>query len=1140
MDLIRTFGAHRLTWLQDLGEAREGGSTFHLMRREWDGARLLLQLWSPRLEDRSLDHLKEVFLSRFQDANPLDPVEAHFGFDEDHAWCLQALPGTPLARSWEQWNAVQRQAFQRHLEGLLATDRHARFLHPEVIGLRKGLVTLPRALGEDPGSLAPLKALLSTGEPGPGEGDGLPWEAPRALSEPMGRAIRGRSQELTYLKSLMLGLMAPAPMERVILLMGEEGLGREQLAAWACAVAESEGLWVHRLPLGHEEGPAHLLQRVLEEALHGLEADLYARQPSVARMIARRLPAFAFLTGGRKPAADDLDPEELQGALEALDFAATHHPRLLHLWGLDRSRPEVVALVRELVHRSTLPWLLSLPSGAQGSGLKPMVAQIKQEPHAALVVLNRLEDEDMRRVLEDVLGEHDLPEDLLLELLRVSLGNPGLMLSLLELAQQAGDLVEDHGRWSLAPGRRPNLQAGTDLMKPVFVGRLNRLSPPTQALVRLLALADRALPVDVLGRALGLAGDPMEDILQSALSSKLVLTQGIEAQIPDPRWRELVLANTPQPELKRLARALVGALKGAGDRGPISVALQSLAADEQSALAGVLQTLEREGVGSPGEVKRVVDQALLLHPSPLDRARLLEHLADAWALHSGGGLFGGEATPASPLVQSLEALGRADQALAELPAPPPPFQARLLRKRAQLELRRRHLPEAREAVMAAAEALRGAPQHSEHPRIRLVLARLHVMQGHLPKGIKALEEGLALLQGQGAKALTTDQAELTLELGRALGNQSQLQRASSLLEGALRMAESGQQVRALVQVQLVLATLRVAQGETEAALRLLQESLQAARLHGDPMLQAQAHLHLGMVKSLQHHLAPAQSHLDRAVERFQRAGEEAAATLARMWRARTVAALGDRVGAEHHQLKALGGQRSHLTPLEQGDQAFLQGEVAGFGGGWRDAARLFHQAATLFEGAGLVWRHRLAQLRMVQADAHDGLEAHRPASERSWSLLEALKGPVEGAGSRWLDLEWRKAHGLLLAAAPPSDPVDQEALAAWGEALSLARSLQFPSDVMEAATESARILLRRGERLGAQARLQDAFPSFQQVWTRVSESQSQAFLGRPDLHRFQEAVTASGLRFVLPDRGDPLADWTPTQANLPAVNFPER
>ncbi|MBI3130043.1 MAG: hypothetical protein HYZ13_01680 [Acidobacteria bacterium] len=1140
MDLIRTYGAHRLTWVQDLGEAKEGGSTFHLMRRESDAARFLLQLWAPRMEDRTLDHLREIFLSRFQDATPMDPVEVHFGFDEEQVWFLQNLPGTPLARAWEEWNTAQRHGFQRHLEGLLATDNQARYLHPEVIGLRPGLITLPRALGEDPGSLAPLRGLLSGADPGPGAPAPLPWESPQILSQPRGRAIRGRSQELTYLKSLMLGLSAPTPMERIVLLMGEEGLGKEHLAAWACAAAESEGLWVHTLALGHEEGPSHLIQHLLEETLHGLEADLYARQPTVARLIARRLPAFAFLTGGRKAAAGDLDPEELQGALEALDFATTHHPRLVHLWGLDRAQPETLALIRELVHRSTLPWLLSLSSGSSGSGLKPLVAQLKGEPHAAIVLLNRLEDEDMRQVLQDLLGHHEIPQDVVQDLLQASLGNPGLMQSLVELAQQAGELREEAGQWALVAGQRPTFRAGSDLMSPVLVGRLHRLNPATQALVRLLALADRALPVEVLGRALGLAGDPLEDILQGAVGSKLVLAQGLEAQIPDPRWRELVLTHTPQPELKRLARALVGALKGAGDRGPISVSLQSLAGDEQSALSGVLQVLEREGVGTPVEVRRVVDQALALHPSPLDKARLFEHLADAWSHTTGGGLFTNDTGGAAPLPQALAALAKARAALAELPSPPPPFSARLLRKQAMLELRRRHLPEAREAIMAAADLLKEAPQHPEQPRIRLALARLHLLQGHLPKGIKALEEGLALLQSQGTKAHAVDQVELMLELGRALGNQSQMERATSLLESALRLAESGQQVRSLVQVQLVLSVLRMAKGDMDGALALLREALQAARLHGDPLLQAQAHLHLGMAKSLQHHLAPALSHLERAVDRFQRAGEEASATLARMWRARTLAALGDRVSAEHHQLQALGGQRAQLTPLEQGIQAFLQAEIAGFGGSWRDAARLYRQAAQLYEGAGLVWRHRLAQLRMVQAEARECQDAHREAPESCWSLLESLKGPVEGAGSRWLDLEWQRAHGLLLACAPPSDPVDQEALGAWGEAMTLARDLQFASEVLEAASESARTLLRRGERLGAMSRLQDAFPSFQQVWNRVGELFTTPFLGRPDLHRFQEAVTASGLKFVLPERGDPLADWTPTQANLPAVNFPER
>ena len=46
------------------------------------------------------------------------------------------------------------------------------------------------------------------------------------------------------------------------------------------------------------------------------------------------------------------------------------------------------------------------------------------------------------------------------------------------------------------------------------------------------------------------------------------------------------------------------------------------------------------------------------------------------------------------------------------------------------------------------------------------------------------------------------------------------------------------------------------------------------------------------------------------------------------------------------------------------------------------------------------------------------------------------------------------------------------------------------------------------------------------------------FLGRPDIHRFKEVVETTGLRFTLPERVEPLADWTPTQATLPFLNEP--
>lgn len=1137
MDLTRFLGTHRYTWLQDLGQGK--GCAFQLLRREFDGARFLAQVWTPLPSDRDLDQMRETFLARFLDARPLDPVHSHFGLDAMQAWYLQALPGTPLARLWPGWDSTQRQTLLEHLARLLAEDPHPRFLHPEVIAFRPGLTQIPRVLGEAPAGLAQLVALLPPSAPEPALSEVLPWTQPRDLSEPLSRPLRGRGQELPYLKSLMLGLNAPIPMERIVLIQGEEGVGKSHLAAWACAVAESEGIWVHRLEASADESAGRFLGRLLEAALMGSEVDFYAERPEAAKALAMRVQAFGFLTGGRRLQNPEAPPEaeEVRATLEALDFAALLHPRLLHLSGLDRATPQVLSLVRELAHRSQLPWLLSLTTGAQGVGLKPLIAELRQEASAALVGVNRLEDEDLHQVLEDLLGRHDLPEAYRADLLTQSLGNSGLLRNLLELAQQEGTLTWSGDRWTLVAGRAPTLQAEDDLVRQIFLGRLQRLTPASATLVRLLALAERPLPADSLGRLLGLAGDPLEDALQDAVGSRLVQIRRGQARIPDPRWQELVRTHTPLPEQKRLARALLAALQELGGPASPSVTLQALATDEATALAAVMAALDQGVPGSPLDARRMVEQALQLNPRPWDEARLQEHLADSWA--QGGPSAEPDAPSHPPAEAALAALGQALAALGRAPSHDGIrlAEARIYRKRALLLLQLRRATEAQEAIMAAAERLADHPLHPEQSRLRLALGLLHLLQGHLTKGLRALEEGLHP-QG-GGRPQPRDQAALYTAQGRALAGQGQFLRAATLLESAQRLLEREQEFRGLGQAQIGLAQVRLLQGQAEPCLGLLHEALQNARLQGDLALQAQGHFAFGMVRSLQQYLGPALTHLDRALERSLRLGDTAQGFMIQIWRARTLAALGDPVAADHAQFQALAAQPPLLAPEETGDHILLQGEVARFRGAWRDAARLCKAAAEHFEAAGLLWRQRLAQLHLSQAVARESRQARQEAPEQGWAILENLKGPVEGSGSRWLELEWHRAHALLLSTVPPSDPVVEEALRAWGEVRAAARDLQFPAQVVEASTEAALLLLQRGEKLGAKSRLQDAFPSFQQLWTRLPESHEAAFLGREDLHRFRQTVDSTGLRFVLPERADPLMDWTPTQMNIPAFPDPE-
>lgn len=1132
------------SWYQPVSDlAVEGGAgcSWHLVASEPEGRTCLLQLWSPRPPDRELDRLREVFLQRFLDAEPLDAPSAHFGADDSRAWFLQELDGTPLVDAWPTWGPAHQEAFLKSLKHQLKASRAPRLLVPAALRLRPGTILAPRTLGRAPRDLAVLRQdLQALGPPGALGGTRV-WELPPEDLEARIRPIRGRTQELTYLKSLVFGLNAPTPMERVVVLAGEEGMGQEELADWACAAVETEGLWPHGFTVQHEEPAGVFLARMLQALLQGFEADLYARHPETARLLARRLPSFAFLRGGRRlDEAGPVEALEIQAALTVLDFAHGIHNRLISIRDLERATPELQKVLRELVIGSALPWFFTYTTA--GAPPKDLLGALRGQPYVAFANLNRLEDADLLSVLSDLLGQHDLPEAYVHQVLKASLGNPGLLVRILEAALLDGTLAYQHRKWSLvSAGAVPKVHE--DLVDRILEGRLQRLGPAVASVVRALALADRPLSVATLGRTLGIAGDPLEDALRGATVARLVHVQEGRASLAEPRLRPLALEGAPQGETRRLARTLLKALQEEAGRPILSVSLQTLASDPGEALLRILEATEQDPP-PPQEAERVVHQALELGPTPAQRARLWEFLGDAWTLGTRVGRVPTEALAhRSPYEFALEALGLAVAALAEVPPRTPgdrEQRARVLRKRALLEIRLRSLPAAHRDLQAAAEQLTEQPGHLEQARLRLALGRAHLLEGYHSKGVRALEEGLQMLAAEPGRDAHRDQVALLLELGRAQGHKSQFQRALSTLQSAQRLLEHGQDLARLSEVLASSAAMLLAQGQPEAAYGHLREALQAAKALEDTELTGECHLAIGTFRSIEQSLGPALSHLDTALGRFGALSDRIGCARARVWKARTLAALGDVVEAEIQLLQALSVPPEHLTASERGEFAFLQAEIAAFQGAWRDARRLFQAAADILEGAGLVWRERLSRLRLLQAEACGALEqggVQEP--EAPWALLESLKAPVEGSNSRWLEMEWHRAHALLLSAAPnPTEAVASEALGAWSEVQAAARELRFPAIVLEASARSAALLLKRGERLGARSRLQDAHGAFQELWSRIPEVYGQSFLGRPDLHRFSLAVEASGLRFVIPERTGSLADWTPTQVTLSLLSPP--
>lgn len=789
---------------------------------------------------------------------------------------------------------------------------------------------------------------------------------------------------------------------------------------------------------------------------------------------------------------------------------------------------EVLDLVRGLTARGRVPWILSFRGQGSCQGLRPWLESAGSGPATAAVVLERLDEAVLPGILSDLLGPAELPPGFGEAACAGALGNPGLLRRILDMAVLRGDLVWEGGRWTCPSGAAAPPAPEEAEAQAILLARMGRLSRPALRALRALALAEGPLTPGALARVMGLDADGAEAPCQALLDAQLALEAEGRIRIHDGRVRELVEAGLGEEEARSVARDLIRAMEAEGGRPVLAVRLRSCARDAATAVAQVLEAMERDRPG-PREAREAVEEALALDPGPEARARLLECLADAWTRAWDPDRAPEEPGAEGPAVRSLEALEEAIRALGD-PAPGTPGEeaaARLHRKAAFQEIRLRRLQDAHLSIRRSAAYLADHPFHPEQARLRLALGRLHLVQGSAPKAARALEEGLQLLARREGGEGHADRAALLLELGRVQCHRAQFEASLDNLQAARRLLEHAGDRQGQAEALEAIGQLHLGLGQTDAACHHLGEALSMARATGDAVLKASCHLDLGVARSMQQHLGPALAHLDSALRRCQSLGDLPQASRALAWKARTLAMLGDPVQADFLLAKAAEVREDQVAPLERGDAAFIAGEMEVLRHDWVQAQRRFQEAVNLFLEAGLHWRERLARLRQVQAEASaDG------DPEAAWVRLERLKGPVEASGSRWLELEWRRAHALLLQRSGQGEAVAAEALLAWGEVLSLARELRFPHLAMEAAAREADLLLVRGERLGARSRIQDAVSSFLEIWSRVPAHMERAFSGRPDVRAFEAEAAAAGVPFNLPAKTDPLADWSPTQANL--------
>ncbi len=443
----------------------------------------------------------------------------------------------------------------------------------------------------------------------------------------------GRGEELARTGASLEAALAGAP--RVVLLLGEPGIGKTRLAQEVAATASTRGaevLWSR----AHEGAPAfwpwlQLLRAHAEHVdLDSLRRDLGRGAADVAALAPDLLP----LDGPSHAAA--LEPQEARFRLfesiaGLLRAAARRAPLVLVLDDLHWADEASVLLLEFVLAEVTDAPLLVLATLRDTEGASPardrLLASAARAGHSELVPLGGLDRAELDELARITLDEEAAP-DLLDALQSRSAGNPFFAREILALAASGRGAADPTA--GLPPGAEHVVRA-----------RLAQLPEATHGLLRVAAIAGDPFRLAMVARAAGERPADALSALEPAERARLVETteasgsfrfshalvrEALQAELASGARAAIhyavaeALASQPKPDLSELAAHHLAALPGGDPEAALDVVVRAAAqARERLAFEEAIRFAEA-GL-------RVLDEG-----TASDRGRrclLLEHLADA-------------------------------------------------------------------------------------------------------------------------------------------------------------------------------------------------------------------------------------------------------------------------------------------------------------------------------------------------------------------------------------------------------------------------------------------------------------------------------------------------------------------------------
>jgi DNA-binding CsgD family transcriptional regulator len=406
--------------------------------------------------------------------------------------------------------------------------------------------------------------------------------------------LLGREAELSRLQEL---LGDDGPPGRVLVVLGEAGLGKSVLLAEAANRAESAG---HRiLSISGLESAVHrafgALQRLLQPLLLSGAAELPRRQELALRgafgLEAEPVPADRLLVG--------------IAALTLLSNSSESAPLLVIVddapW-VDRNSLDVLSFVGHRLAGERISLLLGARGQHPPPGFDRDFAELRLGPLSALDA-GRLLDRQPRpprgRARSQVLAE--------------AAGNP---MALIELAKVIADDPAAGRRWAAEP------LALTDRLTAVTAAQVAALPEPTQAVLLLAAVADGQ---DLAGAA-GVSGAELEALVP-AEELGLIKVDRSGVRFAHPLIRSAIYHAAPVKQRAAIHRRLAGALHDRPDRQAWHLAAAAREPDEQ--VAGRLEATAAQAQlrGGLAAAAMALERAAELSPSPDHRARRLASAA---------------------------------------------------------------------------------------------------------------------------------------------------------------------------------------------------------------------------------------------------------------------------------------------------------------------------------------------------------------------------------------------------------------------------------------------------------------------------------------------------------------------------------